>query len=291
MALEERDPLTGYATTGHEWNGIKELNTPVPRIIYFFLLATTMYGIIYAIFMPAVPLGRTYTKGLLGYDERDVVRADLERAASEQAAWREVIVREDFSFIQSDARVMTNVREAGRAMFGQNCAVCHGVDARGNRGFPDLAAGVLNWGDAPHRIQETLRVGINSIHPETRTAQMPAFGKDGLLPREDIKAVAEYVRALETTGLDGAAEAYPKGANVFATHCVACHGEKAEGNADLGAPNLTDDKWLYGSSMQAVHDTLWKGRQGHMPSWEDRLGPANIKILAVYLTDLRTAQP
>lgn len=287
MAIDERDPLTGHKTTGHEWNGIKELNTPVPRAVYFFLITTTIFSLIYWIFMPAVPLGHTYTKGILGYDERDVVRQKLERAALEQAPWRGAVKERDFDAIQADAALMQKLREAGHALFGNNCVVCHGVDARGNSGFPNLAAGVLNWGDSPEAIQETIRVGVNSAHPDTRTAQMPAFGKDGMLPPGDIEEVIAYVRDIGKSGSDHAATTQPKGLEIFRNNCAACHGDDARGQVDLGAPNLTDANWLYGGDLQTVHDTVWYGRQGHMPSWEDRLGPVDIKILAAYLHDLR----
>ncbi|MBP1887989.1 cytochrome-c oxidase, cbb3-type subunit III [Sinorhizobium mexicanum] len=287
MAIEERDPLTGHKTTGHEWNGIKELNTPVPRAVYFFLIATTLFSLIYWIFMPAVPLGYTYTKGILGYDERDVIRRKLERAALEQAPWRAAIEKQGFDAIEADGDLMQKLREAGRALFGGNCAVCHGIDAGGNAGFPNLAAGVLNWGDSPEAIQETIRVGINSRHPDTRTAQMPAFGKEGMLPRADVKAVITYVRDIGKSGSDHAAMTQPKGLEIFQNNCAACHGDDARGQVDLGAPNLTDASWLYGGDLQTIHDTVWHGRQGRMPSWENRLGPVDIKILATYLHDLR----
>lgn len=291
MAIEERDPLTGHRTTGHEWNGIKELNTPVPRIVYFFLITTTLFGLVYWVFMPALPLGTTYTKGILGYDERNIVRRDLARAAQDQAHWRDVVAQADFATIAADETVMGNVREAGHALFGQNCAVCHGVDASGNAGFPGLSTGALNWGDTPEAIEETIRVGINSAHPESRSAQMPAFGRDGILQRAEIEAVAAYVHDLGRSGADGTAADHPEGAEIFAANCAACHGDDARGNADVGAPDLADDKWLYGGGLQTVYSSVWAGREGHMPTWEGRLGSLNIKILATYLDDLRKARP
>lgn len=290
MALGERDPVTGYLTTGHEWNGIKELNTPVPRIVYVVLILTTTFGLIYWLLMPALPLGTTYTKGLLGYDERKVVHRDLARATADRAQWHEALDRLDFAALASDGAVMTEIREAGRLLFGQNCAACHGMNAQGNAGFPNLAAGTLNWGDAPELLQETIRVGINSSHPETRTAQMPAFGQDGILGRREVDAVITYVHDLGG-GMAAANLAHPDGAEIFAAQCSTCHGEDAHGNADLGAPNLTDTTWLYGGDLQTIFETVWYGRQGHMPTWEARLGARNIKLLAAYLADIRTRKP
>lgn len=291
MSVEERDPVTGQVTTGHEWNGIKELNTPVPRVVYFFLILTTTFGLIYWICMPALPLGRTYTKGILGYDERVVVRREVETATAAKASWHDALDRLDFPQIQGDAGLMQEIREAGRLLFGQNCAACHGVDATGNSGFPNLAGGALNWGDSPEAIQETIRVGINSSHPDTRVAQMPAFGKDGILQRREVEAVVGYVYDLSRRGPAQSRVDHPDGAKVFDDQCAACHGEEALGNPDVGAPNLTDRTWLYGGDEQTIFTTVWRGRQGQMPTWESRLGARNVKLLAVYVSSLRRARP
>ncbi len=291
MALGERDPLTGYLTTGHEWNGIKELNTPVPRIVYVFLILTTAFGLIYWLLMPALPLGTTYTKGLLGYDERKVVHNDLARAAAARAPWRDALDRQDFATLAANEAVMQEVRETGRLLFGQNCAACHGIHATGNAGFPNLAAGTLNWGDSPEAMRETIRTGVNSVHPESRTAQMPAFGQDGILSRREVNAVIAYVQDLGRDGIVAANRAHPDGVKIFGAQCSACHGADARGNAELGAPNLTDTTWLYGGDLQTIFKTVWYGRQGHMPSWEARLGARNVKLLAAYLADLRARRP
>ena len=168
MALDERDPHTGYMTTGHEWNGIKELNTPVPRVVYFFLIVTALFSVIYWVLMPAWPLGLTYTKGLLGIDQRTTVTESLKRAASEREAWTRRIGTESYQAIQNDPKLMTIVRQTGRTLFGDNCAACHGFDAKGGKGFPNLTTASWLWGGDPETIAETIRVGINSAHPNTR---------------------------------------------------------------------------------------------------------------------------
>lgn len=291
MALDDRDPVTGYLTTGHEWNGIKELNTPVPRIVYVFLILTTAFGLIYWLLMPALPLGTTYTKGLLGYDERQAVQRDLARVAADRASWHYALERQDFAALATDDAVMKEIRETGRLLFGQNCAVCHGIKAEGNKGFPNLAAGALNWGESSEAMQETIRVGVNSPHPESRTAQMPAFGQDGILSRREVDAVIAFVHDLSRVQIAAATIAHPDGAKIFGAQCSACHGADARGNPELGAPNLTDATWLYGGDLQTIFETVWYGRQGHMPSWEARLGTRNVKLLAAYLADLRAERP
>jgi cytochrome c oxidase cbb3-type subunit 3 len=287
MAVEERDPHTGYLTTGHEWNGITELNTPVPRVIYLFLISTVLFAVGYWLLMPAWPIGRTFTKGLLGSDQRAIVSASIEQAALERAVWTGRIDKESFEDIQRDPRLMEAVRQTGRTLFGDNCAACHGHNARGGKGFPSLTGPSWLWGGTPEAIAETIRVGINSAHPESRTAQMPAFGRDGMLQRADIDNVVAYVHSLSHPNATPApADRIAAGQAAFAANCAACHGENAKGNPEMGAPDLTDSSWIYGGDAAAIRATVWGGRQGHMPTWEARLTPTDRKILALYLVDL-----
>lgn len=288
MAVGERDPHTGYLTTGHEWNGITELNTPVPRAVYFFLILTALLSVVYWVLMPAWPIGSTYTKGLLGSDQRTVVAESLQQAALDRAAWADRIESAGFAEIQSNPGVMEFVRQTGRALFGDNCAACHGREAKGGKGFPSLTTNSWLWGGAPETIAETIRVGINSAHPDTRNSQMVGFGRDGILARADIENVVAYIRTLSSPPANEApADRIEAGKAVFAENCASCHGAAGQGNTDFGAPDLTDQFWIYGGDLQSVFTTVWGGRQGHMPSWEARLSAVDRKILALYLVDLR----
>ena len=294
MAVEhgERDGYTGYLTTGHEWNGITELNTPVPRAVYFFLTLAFLFGVGYWILMPAWPLGVTYTKGLLGIDQRKVVAASLKEAANDRSAWTRKIETESFAAIQSDPKLMNIVREAGHTLFGNNCAACHGRDATGGPGFPNLTTSSWLWGGDPEKIFNTIRVGINSAHPDSHVSQMPAFGRDQMLQGADVLKVATFVYALshpDARGIDP--KTVEAGKAVFAANCVACHGDDAKGNSELGAPNLTDPFWIYGGDLTTIDTTIWGGRQGHMPTWESRLSELDRKILTLYLLDKRTPRP
>jgi cytochrome c oxidase cbb3-type subunit III len=293
MAVEERDDYTGYLTTGHEWNGIKELNTPVPRAVYFFLLIAFVFSVGYWVLMPAWPLRVSYTKGLLGLDQRNIVQNSLKRAALGRSAWTKQIEAKSYQEIQADPALMNIVRQTGRTLFGDNCAVCHGLKAQGGHGFPNLTTTSWLWGGDPDSIAETIRVGINSPHPDSRTSQMPAFGHDQILQQADIDKVVAFVRSLSDSSTAEAATPadVDAGKEIFAANCVACHGEDGKGNSDVGAPNLTDKSWIYGGDAQTITNTLWNGRQGHMPSWEGRLTPLNRKILALYLLDRRTPTP
>jgi cytochrome c oxidase cbb3-type subunit 3 len=275
-------------TTGHEWNGITELNTPVPRPVYIFLAAAALFAVVYWVLMPAWPTGASYTKGLLGFDQRAAVADRLRDAAAERSVWTDRIARESFQQVLADPALMTIVRETGHRLFGDNCAACHGRDAQGNRGFPNLTTSSWLWGGSPEAIAETIRVGINSGHPDSRTSQMLAFGRDGMLPRTDIEKVVAYVKSLSDPAFvpDKQAEV-AAGQAIFAANCASCHGEHATGNPDLGTPNLTDKFWIYGGEPDTIFQTVWSGRQGWMPTWESRLSEVERKILALYVFDLR----
>lgn len=289
MAVEERDLHTGYLTTGHEWNGIKELNTPVPRLVYFFLILTALFSFGYWVLMPAWPVGVTYTKGLLGLDDRQNVQDSLKQAALSRDQWTKKVETDSYATIQADPRLMNIVRQSGRTLFGDNCAACHGFNAKGGPGFPDLTTSSWLWGGDPAAIAETIRVGINSTHPDTRVSQMPAFGHDQMIPSADVDNVVAFVQTLSNPSAvkDAKPGQVEAGKAVFAANCATCHGDDGKGKADLGAPNLTDKSWIYGSDKQSILNTVWSGRQGRMPTWENRLTQLDRKILALYLFDQR----
>ncbi len=290
MAVEERDPHTGYVTTGHEWNGIKELNTPVPKAVYFFLITTALFSLAYWILFPAWPLGWSYTKGVLGIDQRDTVAKSLEQSANARQTWTKDIEAQDYQAVQANPHLMTIVRQTGRTLFGDNCAACHGFNAKGSKGFPNLTTASSLWGSTPEEIAETIRVGINAAHPETRVSQMLAFGRDQMLPRKDIDNVGAYVRSLSGPVKDETAQTIEAGKAVFAANCASCHGENGKGNIEMGAPDLTDAAWIYGGDADSIHRSISGGRQGQMPAWENRLAPLDRKILTLYLVDLRNAK-
>jgi cytochrome c oxidase cbb3-type subunit 3 len=292
VELGKRDPVTGRNTTGHEWNGIEELDTPVPRVVLFFLGLLTLFAVVYWVLMPAWPLGWTYTKGLLGLDDRAAVTQSVADASAERAVWTERVASADFAAIQADPELMRSVQQTGRTLFEDNCAVCHGVEAKGGPGYPNLAAKAWLWGGSPEVIAETIKVGINSGHPDTRVSQMMAFGRDGVLDRKQITDVVAYVRSL--SGAEAAAsdaDRIKAGQEVFAANCVACHGDNGKGKTDMGAPDLTDATWIYGGDLQSVFNTVYGGRQGHMPHWGDRLTSVDIKVLALYVNSLGGEAP
>lgn len=286
MDLGKRDPVTGRMTTGHEWNGIEELDTPVPRVVLFFLAAAALFCVIYWILMPAWPTVSGYTKGLLGNNQREIVARQVAGAAAERAAWTDRVTAMSFEEIEADPALMEKVRETGRTLFSDNCAVCHGVNATGGPGFPDLTAKAWLWGGDPQTIAETIRVGINSTDADTRVSQMMAFGRDGTLNSQQIGDVVAYVQSLSHGGTGADPQKIEAGQKVFADNCVACHGKDGKGSHEVGAPDLTDTHWIYGGDTQSIFSTVYSGRQGHMPHWGGRLSPLDLKILALYVLTL-----
>ena len=293
MELSERDPVSGHETTGHEWNGIKELDTPVPRGILLFLIVTHIFAVLWWFLMPAWPLGWTYTKGLLGTDQYQAVEKQLATAAAAKSVWQSKIATMSFDQIQADGQLMQIVRQTGHELFGDNCAACHRADGKGGENYPNLTDNDWIWGGDPQTIADTLRVGVNSPHDESRISQMPSFGRDQMLDRQQVVDVANYVYSLSHPEFStaGNIERIQAGHEVFLSTCTPCHGEDAKGSPEVGAPNLTDNIWIYGGDLETIIQTVHGGRQGHMPTWDERLTPVEIKILALYVHSLSVRTP
>ena len=279
MAVEERDPLTGHATTGHDWNGIKELNTRVPRAIWWAIGITHVWALVMWVLLPTWPLGDTYTKGILGVNQKELVAGEIEAGRRYREHWEANLSLASLDEIRATPSLMDVVAATGPALWGDNCAVCHGLAGVGGPGFPNLVDDEWLWGGDDETVQESIRVGINAAHPESRFAQMPAF--EGVLSRDQIRTVAAHVRSLS-----GLAPATAEGETLFLENCASCHGEDAMGMDELGAPNLTDAFWIYGSAPEVLFETIHGGRQGWMPSWEGRLEEAERKIITLYLLDV-----
>ena len=279
-------PPAGPETTGHDWDGIAEYNNPLPRWWLYCLYATIVWAFGYWIAYPAWPLVSGYTTGVLSYSQRATVLGEVETVRRERAARGQAqLASASVAEIRADPALLRLALATGKAAFGDNCAACHGSSATGRIGYPNLQDDDWLWGGTPEEIEKTIRYGARSGNGEAHVGDMPAFGRDGILKRDEVEAVASYVLSL--SGKPGVAGASPeKGAEVFAGNCAACHGEAAKGNPEMGAPNLTDPIWLYGSAPEQVVATVTNGRRGVMPAWENRLDPATIKSLAVYVHSL-----
>lgn len=285
MSVKEHDPLTGHRTTGHEWNGITELNTRVPRAVWWAIGITHLWALAIWVLMPAWPLVTTYTRGLLGVDQRELVAGELEAGQRYRAFWVDRLTGESLDQIRADDTLMEIVTGAAPRLWGDNCALCHATDGTGGPGFPNLVDAAWLWGGSDEAVLETLRVGINAPHPETRYSEMLAFGETEILTRDQIRTVATYVQSLSGLARPDQ-EVLDAGATIFAENCTGCHGEDATGQVDLGAPNLTDDAWIYGSDDATLFDVIHDGRQGWMPHWEGRMTASERKMVAIYLLDI-----
>jgi cytochrome c oxidase cbb3-type subunit 3 len=285
MASHDKDEATGVATTGHEWDGIRELNKPLPRWWLLTFYATIVWAIGYWIVYPAWPLVTTYSKGVLGYSQREHVAEQLVAAKAAKAQYREKIAANSLDAIVADPELLRFALAGGEAAFGDNCAPCHGRGAQGAFGYPNLRDDSWLWGDGTlAAIHQTILHGIRADDPDTRTNQMPAFGRMGTLAEPQIQDVAEYVLSLSGRADDKTAA--DRGAKIFADNCAPCHGPEGKGTPDIGAPDLTDELWLYAGDKATIMETIRNGRGGVMPAWGRRLDPETIKELAIYVHSL-----
>jgi len=285
----EIDQLSGVDTTGHEWDGIKELNNPLPRWWLWTLYLTIIWAIGYVIVYPAIPGLTSTTKGLWGWSSRADVRNEMTAVVQGQQALNDKIAAMDINAIMADPEARAFAVAAGGSLFKVNCVQCHGSGAQGGPGYPNLNDDSWLWGGKPDQIVQTIAGGVrDATSPETRDSLMPAFGKDGILEAAKINEVANHVRQLASLEHDAAAAT--AGATVFAENCAACHGEKGEGNQDLGAPQLNDAVWFYGEGTEQIAAQVTAPRHGMMPNWKAKLGDAKVKQLAAYVLSLGGGQ-
>lgn len=281
----EKDDVSGTATTGHSWDGIKELNTPLPRWWLYTFYGCVIWALGYTVLYPAWPLPGGATPGILGWSSRGQLTQQMDAAAAAQKDTVDKIAAMSVDDIMKDPKLLAYAQAGGAAAFKVNCVQCHGAGAAGGAGYPNLNDDDWLWGGTPDAIYTTLKHGIRyTDDPETRDSQMPAFGIDGILTPEQIDQVANYVVSLSGEPADaGKAEA---GKQIYADNCASCHGDDGKGNRDFGAPNLTDKLWLYGGSIDQVKAQIVKPRMGVMPGWTKRLDDAEIKELAIYVHSL-----
>jgi cytochrome c oxidase cbb3-type subunit 3 len=289
MAKREIDAVTGTETTGHEWDGIRELNTPLPRWWLWTFYITIVWSIGYWIVYPSWPLVTTYAQGTFGWNSRAAVAEDLAALRAQRGAMESRIAAAPLEQILADQQMLDFARAQGRAAFADNCAPCHGAGGGGAKGYPNLNDDDWLWGGKLDDIAFTIRHGIRSTDDKTRQGAMPAFGRDKLLTRADIEAVTDFTRSLSGLPVAQGAD-LAKGKKVFADNCVACHGDAGKGNRELGTPDLTDQIWLYGSERNAIIEGLMNGRGAVMPAWAPRLDDTTIKSLAVYVHALGGGQ-
>ena len=280
----EVDELSGAETTGHEWDGLKELNNPLPKWWLWTFYVTVIWSLAYFMLYPAWPWFGGATKGLLGWSSRQEVTQELASLRAEQKTYWDNLSQIGLEEIRSNPELLQFAMASGGAAFGDNCAPCHGTGAIGAKGYPNLNDDDWLWGGSLDEIHQSILVGIRSVHDDTRDNEMPAFGRDEILDQTQILNVAGYSRSL--SGLETPSADLSAGKELYAEQCVACHGEDGKGNTELGSPDLTNNLWLYGGDLPDVIETLTISRKGVMPAWDGRLDPPVIKALAVYVHSL-----
>ena len=276
------DALSGVETTGHEWDGLKELNNPLPKWWLYVFYACIVWAIGYWVVYPSWPLLSSYTTGVMGNSQRADALAALEAGKAARAELGTKLIDASLADISSTPALLDFAMANGRAAFGDNCAACHGSGGTGAAGYPNLQDDGWIWGGTLDDIHTTLKYGIRSGHSDARIADMPAYGRDGLLEKDQITQVANFVASKpgrETeAGVDLAA-----GETIYQENRAACHGEDLKGLREMGGPNLMGANYLYGKSLAAIKAQINNPRMGVMPAWEGRLDPATIKSLAVYV--------
>jgi cytochrome c oxidase cbb3-type subunit III len=287
MAKPEIDDVTGVETTGHEWDGLKELNKPLPGWWVWTFWATIIWSIGYWVVYPAWPLLDGYTPGIWNWSARQAALDEVKEGRKVQSKLNDALDKATLKDLKGKGELVDFAIAGGRVIFADNCAPCHGRGAAGTKGYPNLNDNDWLWGGKIEDINFTIQHGIRSGAKDERTNQMPRFGLDNLLKPEQINDVAEYVMSLSGKG-DAAAAA--RGKATFAEQCVACHGEAGKGNMEMGAPNLTDGIWLYGGAKADIMESIKTGRGGVMPTWAGRLDANSIKKVTAYVYSLGGGQ-
>lgn len=285
MSEKEVDRVSGVATTGHSWDGIKELDNPMPRWWLICFYVTIAWALGYVIAYPAWPMIRTATTGVLGYSSRAEMRKELDAAQAAKSEYIAAISAKSIDEIMADDTLRAFAAAAGAAAFKINCVQCHGSGAQGSPGYPNLNDDEWLWGGTPRDIQQTIAHGIRFAEdPDTRVSEMPAFG--GMLQSKQITQVTAFVLSLSGKDQGTPATDIAAGKEIYAQNCAACHGDTGKGNHELGAPDLTDAIWLYGSTPAAVAAQIRTPKHGVMPAWNARLGDTLVKELTVYVHSL-----
>lgn len=280
---QEIDKVSGVETTGHEWDGLKELNNPLPRWWLWVFLFTCIWSVWYWVEYPAWPTVEGHTEGSLGYTQEKELAEKQGDIMKRKAAYLDRFEEASYPEILEDGELYAFATAGGAAAFKDNCATCHGTGGVGAKGYPNLNDDDWLWGGTLADIEETINYGIRFQHDETRLSQMPAFGRGGLLKKDEIEAVTDYVLSLSGGEKK---QSFAMGERVYKEQCMTCHGEDGKGDQSVGAPNLTDRIWLYGGDRKTVYETIYYARAGVMPAWTNRLDKNTIRQLTVYLHQL-----
>ncbi len=281
----KKEPKQSVSTTGHEWDGIEELNNPLPRWWLWVWYVTIAFSLLWVILYPAWPGITGSTPGLLGYSSRAAVKQQIADVDASRQAVLKDLTSIPIDQLPQHPELLRAAVAGGQSAFKVYCVQCHGSGAAGSKGYPNLNDDDWLWGGDIAAIYQTIQHGIRQPgDDETRTSAMPAFGRDGMLTAGEVDAVVEYVLTLSHQKANAALAA--RGAPIFEQQCAACHGPDGKGVRDFGGPNLTDAIWLYGGSREDIHNTVWNAHAGVMPAWKGHLSDATIRKLAAYVHSL-----
>ncbi|MEP3346799.1 MAG: cytochrome-c oxidase, cbb3-type subunit III [Litoreibacter sp.] len=280
MSDQKIDEETGVETTGHSWDGIQELNNPLPRWWLWTLYLSIIWAIGYTVYYPAWPLVTGATAGISEWSTRNQVAEDIAAHQEQNAELVAALVVADMETIAEDTSLNRYAIARGRSAFLAQCSQCHGSGAAGAVGYPNLLDNDWLWGGSMNEIMHTVRHGVrNETDPDAHWSEMPAFGE--ILTSEEISAAVEYVVSLSSTEYDTSLA--DTGALLFSDNCAVCHGDNAQGDRDIGAPNLTDAIWLYGGDRASLTETVEYARFGVMPAWGQRLSEEDVRSLSAYV--------
>ena len=254
-------------TMGHVWDdNLEEYNNPLPKWWMWMFVLTLAFGVAYFVLYPG--LGKW--QGIRGWTSVGQYKAERAEAEAKYQPLYDQYLKQDVKTVAGDKQA----QEMGKRLFLTYCMQCHGADARGAKGFPNLTDNDWLYGGSPENITQTIMEG--------RHGQMPAFG--AAFGEEKVKDVANYVMSL--SGKKHDADRATRGKETFAAICAACHGPDGKGNQAMGAPNLTDNIWLYGGTEKVIIETITNGRNNQMPAWKDFLGEGKVHLLAAYVWGL-----
>ena len=280
MAEDHIDPETGIETTGHSWDGIQELNNPLPRWWLWTLYITIIWGIGYTISYPAWPMIKGATTGVMGWSTRKNVAADIAAHKDKNTDLVAALLAVEMETLPQSPDLNRYAIARGGSVFKAKCSQCHGSGAAGAKGYPNLLDNDWLWGGSMDQITHTIRHGIrNETDDNAHWSQMPAFAD--VLSGDEITATVEYVISLSAPQFEQVLAT--SGAVVFTENCAACHGDDAMGNRDLGAPNLADAIWLYGGDKASLTKTIENARFGVMPAWGQRLSEEDVLAVSAYV--------
>ncbi|AFO88775.1 cytochrome-c oxidase, cbb3-type subunit III [Phaeobacter inhibens] len=272
-------------TTGHSWDGIEEFDNPMPRWWLWTFYATIIWAIGYTVAYPAWPGIQSATAGVLGWNSRALVAEEIAAVNEANAPINSRLEEIELASITTDPELNGYAVSAGSAVFKTWCAQCHGAGAAGAKGYPNLLDDDWLWGGSMEDIHATIAHGIrNEESDDARYSEMPAFGRDELLEKEEIDQVVNYVMSLSGEPQD--ADKVAPGAAIFADNCASCHMEDGTGDRSQGAPNLADAIWLYGGDHATLTETVYNSRYGVMPNWNARLTEAQIRAVTAYVHQL-----